>query len=285
MLRLRCLVCGRSYRPDEIAYVCPDHGREGVVDVEYDHAAIARRWSPETLPSLPGMWRYLPLLPVDDAALGAADPGGATPLVDAPRLAAGAGLGRVWVKDEGRHPTASLKDRASAMAVVKAAEAGIGTITTASTGNAAAALAGMCAAAGARAVIFVPDDAPQAKITQLLVFGATVVLVDGHVRPGGGAVLEAAERHGWYNRNTGFNPYMTEGKKTVVYEICEQLGGRPPTRSPWASATAASSAGIHKGLRDLLALGWIDHMPRLIGVQAEGSQLPRRGVAHRARIR
>ena len=272
MLRLRCLVCGRSYRPDEIAYVCPDHGREGVVDVEYDHAAIARRWSPETLPSLPGMWRYLPLLPVDDAALAPPILVGSTPLVDAPRLAASAGLGRVWVKDEGRQPTASLKDRASAMAVVKAAEAGIGTITTASTGNAAAALAGMCAAAGTRAVIFVPENAPQAKITQLLVFGASVVLVAGSYDQAVVLSMEAAERRGWYNRNTGFNPYMTEGKKTVVYEVCEQLGWRTPDAIAVGVGDGSIIGGIHKGLRDLLALGWIDHMPRLIGVQAEGSQ-------------
>ncbi|HLA67988.1 MAG TPA: threonine synthase [Acidimicrobiia bacterium] len=272
VLRLRCLVCGRSFRPDEIVYVCPDHGSEGVVDVEYDYPAIAASWSPDTLPARDGMWRYEPLLPVD--AVAAAPPilVGGTPLIDAPRLAATAGLGPVWVKDEGRQPTASLKDRASAMAVVKAAEAGFDTITTASTGNAAAALAGMCAAAGTRAVIFVPESAPQAKITQLLVFGASVVLVAGTYDQAVELSMEAADRRGWYNRNTGFNPYMTEGKKTVVYEICEQLGWRAPDAIAVGVGDGSIIGGLHKGLRDLLALGWIDRMPRLIGVQAEGSQ-------------
>jgi threonine synthase len=270
-LRLRCLVCGRAYRPDEIAYVCPDHGRDGVVDVEYDLEAIAAAWTPATLPRRDDMWRFEPLLPVGDLALVPPIPVGATPLIDAPRLAATAGLGRVHVKDEGRQPTASLKDRASAMAVAKAAEAGIATITTASTGNAAAALAGMCAAAGARAVIFVPAAAPQAKITQLLVFGASVVLVEGSYDAAVDLSMEAAERRGWYNRNTGFNPYMTEGKKTVVYEICEQLGWRSPDAIAVGVGDGCIIGSLHKGLRDLRSLGWIDRIPRLVGVQAEGS--------------
>ena len=270
--RLRCLICGRAYRPDEIAYVCPDHGREGVVDVEYDYAAIGAAWSPDTLPAVAGMWRYRPLLPVGERSSEPPILVGGTPLIDAPRLAAAAGLARVWVKDEGRQPTASLKDRASAMAVVKAAERGIGTITTASTGNAAAALAGMCAAAGVRAVIFVPESAPQAKITQLLVFGASVVLVAGSYDQAVQLSMEAADRRGWYNRNTGFNPYMTEGKKTVVYEICEQLGWHVPDAIAVGVGDGCIIGGVHKGLRDLLALGWIDRMPRLIGVQAEGAQ-------------
>lgn len=272
VLALRCLVCGRSYLPDDIDYVCPDHGRDGVLDVEYDHQAIGAAWSPGTLPAAAGMWRYLPLLPVADASSAPPIPVGGTPLVAAPRLAVSAGLGDVWVKDEGRQPTASLKDRASAMAVVKAAERGIGTLTTASTGNAAAALAGMCAAAGRRAVIFVPESAPQAKITQLLVFGASVVLVAGSYDQAVELSMVAAERRGWYNRNTGFNPYMTEGKKTVVFEICEQLGWRAPDAIAVGVGDGCIIGGIHKGLRDLLALGWIDRMPRLIGVQAEGSQ-------------
>jgi len=264
-------VCGREYRPDEIAYVCPDHGREGVVDVEYDLESIAASRSPSTLPQRDDMWRYEPLLPVGDLDLVPPIPVGGTPLIEAPRLAAAAGLGRVWVKDEGRQPTASLKDRASAMAVAKAAEAGIGTITTASTGNAAAALAGMCAAAGTRAVIFVPASAPQAKITQLLVFGASVVLVEGSYDQAVDLSMEAADRRGWYNRNTGFNPYMTEGKKTVVYEICEQLGWRVPDAISVGVGDGCIIGSLHKGLRDLHSLGWIDRIPRLIGVQAEGS--------------
>jgi threonine synthase len=242
-----------------------------VLDVVYDYEAIARRASRDSTRVGSGMWRFRTLLPV-----GAGTPVppilvGDTPLVAAPRLAARAGVREVWIKDEGRQPTGSLKDRASAMAVAKAAERGIGTITTASTGNAAAALAGMCAAAGARAVIFVPAAAPPAKVAQLHAFGAAVVLVEGTYDQAVALAMAAAERGGWYNRSTGFNPFMTEGKKTAVYEVCESLHWEPPDVITVGVGDGCIIGGLHKGLRDLMALGWIDRMPRLVGVQAEGS--------------
>ena len=175
------------------------------------------------------------------------------------------------MKDDGRNPTASFKDRASAIAVVKARARGAKIITTASTGNAAAALAGICASVGQANVIFVPDSAPQAKIAQLLAFGATVLLVRGTYDDAFELCLKAAETYGWYNRNTGFNPYMTEGKKTASLEICEQLGWHAPDAIFVSVGDGCIIGGLHKGLKDLLALGWIDHMPRLIGVQAAGS--------------
>jgi len=271
ILHLRCLLCGKEHRPEDVAYVCPDHGVEGVLDVVYDYDLIRRRVTPESVRDGAGMWRFRGLLPVETETpvppLLVGDP----PLVDAPRLAAAAGVARVWVKDEGRQPTASLKDRASAMAVAKAAERGVETITTASTGNAAAALAGMCAASAVRAVIFVPASAPPAKLAQLHAFGAAVVLVEGSYDQAVLLSMEAAARRGWYNRNTGFNPYMTEGKKTVVYEICEALGWQAPDVIAVGVGDGSIIGGLHKGLRDLLALGWIDRMPRLVGVQAEGS--------------
>jgi threonine synthase len=217
------------------------------------------------------MWRFRPLLPVAAGTPVVPILVGDTPLIAAPRLAGRAGVREVWIKDEGRQPTGSLKDRASAMAVAKAAERGIGTITTASTGNAAAALAGMCAAAGTRAVIFVPAAAPPAKIAQLHAFGAAVVLVEGTYDQAVELAMAAAARRGWYNRSTGFNPYMTEGKKTAVYEVCEQLHWDAPDVIAVGVGDGCIIGGLHKGLRDLMALGWIDRMPRLVGVQAEGS--------------
>ena len=148
---------------------------------------------------------------------------GWTPLYRADRLAAGLGLKHVWVKDEGREPSASFKDRASAIAVVKGRERGAEVITTSSTGNAGAALSALCASVGQRNVIFVPESAPPAKIAQLLVYGSTVMLVRGTYDDAFGLCSQAAKEFGWYNRNTGYNPYMTEGKKTASYEICEQL--------------------------------------------------------------
>ena len=271
VLSLRCLLCGTEHRPDEVAYVCPAHGDDGVLDVVYDYDLIGRRTTRESVARGSGMWRFRNLLPVAPSTPVPPILVGDTPLVDAPRLAAAAGVARVWVKDEGRQPTASLKDRASAMAVAKAAERGMGTITTASTGNAAAALAGMCAAAAARAVIFVPASAPPAKIAQLHAFGAAVVLVDGTYDEAVALSMTAARVRGWYNRNTGYNPYMTEGKKTAVYEICEALGWDAPDLIAVGVGDGCIIGGLHKGLRDLLALGWIDRMPRLVGVQATGS--------------
>ncbi|MCB8985760.1 MAG: threonine synthase [Ardenticatenaceae bacterium] len=270
---LKCLICGKEYAPDEVDYVCPDHGNEGILDVRYDYELIGSRISRESLAQNPDMtvWRYKPLLPVEpDAPVPPLTIGG-TPLYKADRLAAELGLKHVWVKDDGRLPTASFKDRASVMAVVKAQEKGAAIITTASTGNAAAALSGICASVKQPNVIFVPEKAPQAKIAQLLVFGSTVMLVKGTYDDAFELCLQAADEYGWYNRNTAFNPYMTEGKKTAVYEICEQLHWDAPDAIFVSVGDGCIIGGLHKGLKDLLALGWIDHMPRIYGVQAEGS--------------
>ena len=148
---------------------------------------------------------------------------------------------------------------------------GIEVVTTASTGNAAAALSGLCASVKQPNVIFVPETAPQAKIAQLLVFGSTVMLVKGTYDDAFNLCMQAVAEYGWYNRNTGYNPYMTEGKKTVSFEICEQLGWQAPDRIFVSVGDGCIIGGIHKGLKDLLALGWINHMPKLMGIQAEGS--------------
>jgi threonine synthase len=178
---LKCLLCGKEYRPDEVEYVCPDHGDEGILDVRYDYDFIAQNISKDALKHSTDftIWRYKPMLPVRPDAMVPPLSVGWTPMYFAPRLASHLGLQNLWVKDEGRQPTASLKDRASAVAVVKAAEKGAQIITTASTGNAAAALSGLCASIQQSNIIFVPQKAPQAKIAQLLVFGSRVLLVKG----------------------------------------------------------------------------------------------------------
>lgn len=196
---------------------------------------------------------------------------GGTPLYRADRLAAELGIQHLWVKDDGRNPTASFKDRASAIAVVKAQESNADIVTTASTGNAAAALAGICASVGQKNVIFVPKSAPEAKIAQLLVFGSMVMLVDGSYDEAYELSLATAEEYGWYNRNTGYNPYMTEGKKTVSFEIAEKLDWQVPDVLFVSVGDGCIIGGVHKGFKDMLALGWIKQMPRIIGVQAAGS--------------
>jgi threonine synthase len=273
VLHLQCLLCGRTYRPDEVHYVCPEHGNEGILDVVYDYAYINRQVSREQLDSHPdpSMWRYTPLLPIRPDAPQPPLRIGGTPLYKTDRLAAKLGLRHLWVKDDGQQPTASLKDRASAIALLKAQEVDAPIITTASTGNAAAALAGVCASVGQKNVIFVPHTAPAAKIAQLLAYGSQVLLVKGNYDQAFDLCLEAADHYGWYVRNTGYNPYMTEGKKTVSYEICTQLDWQAPDVILVSVGDGCIIGGVHKGLKDLRALGWIDQMPRLIGVQAAGS--------------
>jgi threonine synthase len=273
VLSLKCLICGKEYSPAEIDYICPNHGDEGIVDVQYDYDLIGRRLSPGDLLHSTDhtIWRYKLLLPVKRDSPVPPLTVGWTPMYRTRRLAADLGLKHLWVKDDGRLPTASLKDRASAIAVVKAQEKGADIITTASTGNAAAALSGLCASVKQPNVIFVPETAPQAKIAQLLVFGSTVILVKGTYDDAFELCLQAAKEYGWYNRNTGYNPYMSEGKKTASYEICEQLGWQAPDRIFVSVGDGCIIGGLHKGLRDLQALGWIDHMPKLMGIQAEGS--------------
>jgi threonine synthase len=273
ILYLKSLLSGRTFTPDEIKYVDPEYGTDGIVDVVYDYDLIGRRISRESLRESRDwtIWRYKPLLPVRaDAAVPPLSVGW-TPLYGTPRLAADLGLRHLWVKDDGRNPTASFKDRASAIAVVKAQEKEAKIITTASTGNAAAALSGLCASIGQANVIFVPKSAPPAKIAQLLAFGATVLLVNGTYDDAFELCLQAADRYDWYNRNTGYNPYMSEGKKTASFEICEQLNWQAPDRIFVSVGDGCIIGGLHKGLKDLLTLGWIDHMPKLIGVQAAGS--------------
>jgi threonine synthase len=270
---LKCLICGRQYRPDEVDYICPEHGDEGILDVQYDYDFIGRQISKEALleSSKRSIWRYLPLLPIHPDATIPPLAVGWTPLYLSRRLAKELGLNALWIKDDGRQPTASFKDRASAVAVVKAKEKGAEVITTASTGNAAAALSGLCASIQQANVIFVPETAPQAKIAQLLVFGSRVFLVKGTYDDAFDLCLKATKTYGWYNRNTAYNPYMTEGKKTAAYEICEQLGWNAPDRIFVSVGDGCIIGGLHKGLKDLSALGWIDKTPKLMGIQAAGS--------------
>lgn len=270
---LKCLVCGDEFAPDQIEYVCPKHGDDGIVDVQYRYDVIKTRLSPAKLAESRDttMWRYRDLMPIRHDAVVPPLAVGWTPLYKTDRLAEVMKVKNLWIKDDGRNPTASLKDRASAMAVVKGREKGAKIITTASTGNAAAALTGLCASVGQRNVIFVPQSAPPAKIAQLLVFGGTVMLVRGTYDDAFELCLKASREFGWYNRNTGFNPYMSEGKKTVAFEICEQLGWKAPDRIFVSVGDGCIIGGVHKGLKDLLALGWIDKMPKIMGVQAAGS--------------
>ena len=270
---LTCVICDKTYPAGYAGYVCPDHGNEGILDVRYDYEKIGETFTKESLAADPDrtMWRYRPLLPISPDAVVPPLTVGGTPMYDAVPLAEQLGLAKVWVKDEGREPTASLKDRASAMAVVKAQEQGAEVVTTASTGNAAAALAGISASVGQANVIFVPASAPEAKIAQLLAYGSTVALVNGNYGDAFDLCMEASAEYGWYNRNTGYNPFMTEGKKTAGLEILEDLDWEAPDAIFVSVGDGSIIGGIHKAIKDALALGWIDRAPQIFGIQAEGS--------------
>ena len=278
-LGYQCSMCGELYSPTDVAYICPEDGSN--LDVRIDYASIQDTVSVESISAgrESSIWRYLPLLPVEDPGnrgtqLWAV---GWTPLIRSGQLAKGLGLEALWFKDDGRNPTASFKDRASAVVVARAMEIGAQTVITASTGNAGAALAGMAAAAAVPAVILAPANAPQAKVAQLLIYGAKVVLVDGNYDQAFDLSVEAAEEFGWYCRNTGYNAFTAEGKKTAAFEICEQLSesGVDPWEAPEAVFVSVGDGniitGLHKGFKDLFELEWIDHIPRIYGIQSTGS--------------
>ena len=252
---------------------CPRCGITGILDVQYDYRAVARHLTRRALQRRPerSQWRYRELLPIGEQARIPALDVGWTPLLPAAALAQHLGVRTLHLKDDGRNPSASLKDRASAVGAVRALEAGSGTIACASTGNAASSLACMAAALGLRAIIFVPERAPEPKLAQLLTFGATVLRVHAGYDQAWDLCQRACERWGWYNRNCAVNPWLVEGKKTVSLEICEQLEWRLPEWVAVSVGDGCTIAGTWKGIREMRELGLIRRAPRMLGVQAAGA--------------
>lgn len=274
----RCSLCNKEFSPSEVTYTCPHDG--GNLDVVLDYERIRRTYSAHTIVSgnENSIWRYILALPVPDPD-GRGTPlreVGWTPVFKPKVLAQVLGLEDLWVKDESRNPTASFKDRASAVVVARAREIKAEIIITASTGNAGAALAGMSAAMGQKAIILAPKSAPPAKVAQLLVYGARVILVDGNYDQAFDLSIQAANEFGWYCRNTGYNPFTAEGKKTAALEIWEQvLLPQLRLEKPLCIFTSVGDgniiSGLHKGFKDLKSFGWLKQMPRIFGVQSEGS--------------
>lgn len=283
-LGYQCSICNTTYEPEGVTYTCPRDG--GNLDVLLDIKSMQKRLDPRKLTEVrePSLWRYLPLLPVDSPGSPSTPiwAVGWTPVFNLERLGQVLGLGYLWLKDESRNPTASFKDRASALVVAKARQMGAQVVVTASTGNAGAALAGMAAAVGQKAIIFAPKTAPPAKIAQLLVYDAQVLLVEGTYDDAFDLTIQASQEFGWYCRNTGYNPFTAEGKKTAALEIWEWYSFHCPSAplsKPLSIFVSVGDgniiSGIHKGFKDLNSLGWLGEMPgglpRLFGVQAEGS--------------
>jgi threonine synthase len=264
--------CGRRYSRG-LDGPCRACGPEGVLEVEFDLARARRSLTRRALGSRPAsMWRYRELLPVPAAARLPPNQPGWTPITAAPRLADWAGLRRLQIKDESRNPTASFKDRASAVGVARALAKRARVVACASTGNAASSLAGAAASVGLPSVIFVPEFAPEPKVAQLLVFGARVVRVKASYDETWEFCQRACAAHGWYNRNAAVNPSLVEGKKTCGLEIAEQSGAEIPDWVAVSVGDGCTIAGTWKGLKEMHALGFIRRLPRMLGVQAAGAR-------------
>ena len=267
----KCVECGNEHRVGDIEYVCASCC--GNLDVLYDYDRIRAQISPASLAGDGNltMWRYRALLPIDESSLVPPLTVGWTPVYNCAQIADRYAVGQLLIKDDGRNPTASFKDRPSALAVAKAKEAAARIITTASSGNAGSALAGMCASVGMESVIFVPASAPEPKIAQLQIYGAVVVLVEGSYDQAYDLCIEASRRCGWYQRSTGYNPFTREGKKTAALEIAEQLSWNVPDTVIVPVGDGNIISGLWKGFNDLQQIGFIDHLPRMIGIQSEAA--------------
>jgi len=271
---LKCTNCGETYDAEPDKYLCDNCGEKGILDVQYKYEDIRNDWSKDKLAQNPesSIWRYLPLLPMETATKRPNLRIGNTPIYNSKNMAKKLGLNNLIIKDDGLNPTGSLKDRASAMAAVKAREAGAKTVACSSTGNAATSLAGNIASMEdeMNAIIFVPERAPAGKVAQLLVYGAEVVSVRDSYEEAYYLSDKAIKKWGWYNRNAAINPYMVEGKKTAVLEMAEQLNFEIPDWVVFSVGDGCTIAGAYKGFYDLKQIGFIDRIPRLLGVQAAG---------------
>ena len=270
----QCSDCGKQIPAGEIIYLCPDCSTKqlpdqpplGVLKVIYDYKTLSELSFRELEES-----SFLQLLPVNDPKSFPNLRVGKTPLYEIDSLDGQVNDFELYLKDDSQNPTFSFKDRASAVVSAFAKENGIDTIVAASTGNAGSSLAGICAAQGQKAVIFVPSTAPKAKLTQIMMYGATLIPIAGNYDKAFDLSIEATKRFGWYNRNTAFNPFTIEGKKTVSFELFSQLEEQVPDYIYVSVGDGVIISGVYKGFEDLLELGIIQKMPIIIAVQAAGS--------------
>lgn len=280
MIGYTCIHCGAELPTDYAGYTCPECG--GNLDIRYDYEAIRSELDLQTpfSGSRQDAFKYHALMPIQDVSNAPPLRVGATPLHRVKRLGDMAGLKQLYLKDDGLNPSQSFKDRASAMIIVRAAEQDVDVVCGASTGNAGSSMACMAAAAQRPCVVFVPEAAPPAKIAQLLIYGAKVIAVRGSYDDAFDLCAQVCEERGWFNRNTGFNPFTREGKKTCSFEICEQLDWRAPDRVIVPTGDGNIISGIWKGMQDLHRVGLIDRLPRIDCAQAEGSAAITHAVEH-----
>ncbi len=270
----RCTICGKFFETQDALLTCPYCGEKGILDVEYDYEALKKVLTKEYFANNHNysMWRYAPMMGIKEDHIDEMLRIGWTPLVKSHNLAKELGLKELYIKDDGLNPSGSSKDRASGVAVLKAIEAGAKVISCSSTGNAASSCACHAAHMGLPAVIFVPKRAPIGKLTQISLYGATLVIVDGDYKAAFKLSKEAIAKHGWYNRNAAINPFMVEGKKTVSLEIAEQLNFKPTDWVVVSVGDGCTIGGVYKGFNELFKLGLIEKVPKILGVQSTGCE-------------
>ena len=270
LTHLECTYCSAVYDADQLVRTCPEDGK--VLFARYDLEAAARALPRERLASRPStMWRYEEVMPVRDPANIVSLGEGFTPLLRAGRLAREIGIEHLLIKDEGGNPTGSFKARGLSAAVSRAAELGVSRFTMPSAGNAAGALSAYAAAGGMEAHVFMPADAPVANRVECEAYGARLTLVDGFITDAGKMSAEAADRLDLFDVSTLREPYRAEGKKTMGYEIAEQLGWDMPDAIVYPTGGGTGIVGIWKAVAEMQTMGWLDcKPPRMICVQADG---------------
>ena len=264
----QCIACSETQTVDFGGFLCPSCG--GNLDITYDYAAVANKVDDNFFPGSNDIFRFAALLPLKQPRPPFPLRVGGTPLYRTQRLGELAGMQNLYLKDDTLNPSASLKDRASAVVIGRALDTGADVVSVASTGNAGSSLACLAAATGLDAVI-VPASAPAAKLTQMLAFGARVLAVQGNYDDAYDLCLAASDEFGWFNRSTGYNAFTREGKKTCAYEIWQDLGGRVPDRVVVSTGDGNTLSAIWKGWCDLKAVGLIDRLPKIDCVQSESS--------------
>jgi threonine synthase len=271
LTHLECSVCKKTREAGQVHNLCECGGP---LLVRYDLEKARATWSRDKIVNgPPSMWRYAPVLPVRDRESVVSLGEGLTPLIKTNRLGAHLGAADLYVKDEGLNPTGSFKARGLSCAVSMCLELGIRKLAIPTAGNAGSALAAYAAAAGIEAHIFMPRDVPQANYIDSRAFGAHVTLVDGLISDCGRIVAERKNAEGWFDVSTLKEPYRIEGKKTMGYEVAEQLGWTLPDAIFYPAGGGVGLIGMWKAFEEMQALGWISNKrPKMIAVQAEGCQ-------------
>jgi len=276
-ISLQCVNCGKEYSPSQVLYLCPSCENtnttklppKGVLKTIYDYKSLKKKGITYSKLKQKGFIDLLPIQAISSLPILRV---GNTPLYRIEGMNEKSLPFELYLKDDSQNPTFSFKDRASAMVSAYAKENNFKTIVAASTGNAGSSLAGICAAQQQKAIILVPEKAPAAKLTQIVMYGATIIPVKGTYDNAFDLSILATREFGWYNRNTAYNPFTIEGKKTVSLELFEQLGIRVPDSIFVPVGDGVIISGVYKGFEDLLHLGIIEKMPTIVAVQSEGSQ-------------